>query len=203
MFARFTTVRGDPQKIDTVTEYVDGPAREAVQATEGNRGFAVAADREAGRVVGLSFWNNLESLNNSEPRLAKTREEAASALGGQASFERYEVAVGFRHTIPERGAAARVIRFEVSPARVDEVISLMREEAVPRTKGAAGLCSFLQMINRETGAGMVITAWENPDAAHAFAPTAEQLRARASDRVGARFGDLETLTIVRTTAHFG
>ncbi|MDT7638130.1 MAG: hypothetical protein QOC83_2418, partial [Pseudonocardiales bacterium] len=30
-------------------------------------------------------------------------------------------------------------------------------------------------------------------------PTAEQLRARASDRVGVRFGPMETYTMIRST----
>lgn len=200
MFARYTTVRGDPDKIDAAIEYVDGAARAAVEATEGNRGFATAVQRERGVVVGLSFWDSRESLDNSESRLATVREQAAQAMGGEASFERFEVPIGFRHTIPGRGAVARVSRFEVDPERVDELVSLAREEVVPRVKGAAGLCSFLQLVNRESGAGMVIAAWENQGAAHAFALTAEQLRARASDRVGVRFGDIEVLTVIRTTA---
>ena len=46
---------------------------------------------------------------------------------------------------------------------------------------------------------MVVTAWESVEAADEFWPTAEQLRARASDRVGVRFTGPDTLTMVRTT----
>jgi heme-degrading monooxygenase HmoA len=203
MFVRVTTVRGDPQKIDSAIEYVDGPARAKVEATEGNRGFAVLADREGGRVLGASYWDSAESMRESESRLADLRDEAARSLDGAASFERYEVMLGFRHTIPARGAVVRMVPFQVSPDRVDEAISLTREELMPRTKGAAGLCSFHQLLNRETGTGMLVVCWENQDVAHAFAPTAEQLRARASDRVGARFGDPDVLTMIRSTVQLG
>ena len=101
-------------------------------------------------------------------------------------MERFEVVVGFRHSIPARGAVARISRFEVEPARVDEAITSMSEESVPRVKGADGLCSFQLLLDRDTGRGMVVSSWENQAAADAFWPTAEQLRAqrpngRASD----------------------
>jgi heme-degrading monooxygenase HmoA len=93
----------------------------------------------------------------------------------------------------------RLSRLEVDPARVDEAISLMREETAPRVKGADGLCSFQQLLDRDTGSGMIISTWESQAAAEAFWPTAEQLRARAGDRVGVRFGAMETYTMIRST----
>jgi heme-degrading monooxygenase HmoA len=199
MFARYTTVRGDPNKIDAALDYVDGQARAAVEGTEGNLGFAVLVDSEGGRILGASYWDSAESMRAAEASLADTRSAAADALGGEVDIERFEVALGFRHSIPARGAVARLSRLEVDQARIDEAISLMREENVPRVKGAEGLCSFQLLLDRETGAGMVVTAWESQAAAEAFWPTAEQLRARASDRVGVRFTELDTFTMIRTT----
>ncbi len=199
MFARYITVRGDPSKLDAAIDYVDGKARAAVEATEGNRGFAVVVDAEGGQLIGASYWDTAESMRAAEEKLADTRAAAREAMDGEMSIERFEVALGFRHSIPARGAAVRLSRLEVDPARVDEAISLMREESVPRVKGAEGLCSFQLLLDRQTGAGMVVTAWESQQAASAFWPTAEQLRARASDRVGVRFTAPDTLTMVRTT----
>jgi heme-degrading monooxygenase HmoA len=199
MFARYTTVRGDPSKIDAAIEVVDGAARASVEATEGNLGFGVLADAKGGRLIGASYWDSAESMRASEAALADTRASAAAALGGEASIERFEMTLGFRHSIPGRGAVVRLSHFEMDPARVDEAISLMREETAPRVKGADGLCSFQQLLNRATGAGLIVSAWESQAAAEAFWPVAEQLRARAGDRVGIRFGDLDTYTMIRTT----
>lgn len=199
MFARYTTVRGDPSKLDAAIDYVDGKARADVEGTEGNRGFAVIVDAEGGRLLGASYWDSAESMRAAEEKLADTRAAAGEAMDGEVSIERFDVALGFRHSIPARGAVVRLSRLEVDPARVDEAISFMREENVPRVKGAEGLCSFQLLLDRQTGAGMVVTAWERQEAADAFWSTAEQLRARASDRVGVRFTGLDTLTMVRTT----
>jgi quinol monooxygenase YgiN len=138
-------------------------------------------------------------MQASEASLADTRDAAAAALGGQLTMERFELVIGFRHTIPARGAVARLSRFEVGPARVEEAITLMQEEALPRVKGAAGLCSFQMLIDRESGAGALISAWEGSADVEAFWPTAEQVRARASDRVGIRFDPPENYTLIRTT----
>jgi heme-degrading monooxygenase HmoA len=87
----------------------------------------------------------------------------------------------------------------VEPARVDEAITNMREESAPRVKGADGLCSFQMLLDRDTGRGMVVSAWENQAAADAFWPTAQQLRARTSERAGVRFLEVEDYTMIRTS----
>ena len=203
MFARYTTVRGDPDKLEAAIEYVDGEARAAVEATPGNLGFAVVADPAGGRLIGASYWDSRESMTNSESALAEVRARAASAAGGEVSRERFEVVEGFRHSIPARGALARLFRFQVEPARADEAIARMREESVPRVKGADGLCSFQLLLDRDTGNGMVVSAWENEDAADAFWPTAEQLRARATEEAGVRFLEPENYTMIRSTVRLG
>jgi heme-degrading monooxygenase HmoA len=203
MFARYTTVRGDPGKLEATIEYVDGEARAAVESMPGNLGFAVVADPAGGRLIGASYWDSRESMMNSESALAEVRTGAARTAGGEASMERFEVVEGFRQSIPARGALARLSRFLVEPARVDEMITSMREESVPRVKGADGLCSFQLLLDRDTGNGMVVSAWENQDAADAFWPTAEQLRARATEQVGIRYLEPENYTMIRSTVRLG
>jgi heme-degrading monooxygenase HmoA len=203
MFARYTTVRGDPDKIEAAIEYVDGEARAAVEATPGSLGFAVVADPAGGRLIGASYWDSRESMMNSESALAEVRARAASTAGGEVSRERFEVVEGFRHSIPARGALARLSRFQVEPARADEAIARVREESVPRVKGADGLCSFQLLLDRDTGNGMVVSAWENEDAADAFWPTAEQLRARATEEAGVRFLEPENYSMIRSTVRLG
>jgi heme-degrading monooxygenase HmoA len=202
MFARYTTVRGDPDKLEAAIEYVDSEARAAVESMPGNLGFAVAADPAGGRLVGASYWDSLETMTNSEPALAEVRAGAASTAGGEVSMERFEVVEGFRHSIPARGALARLSRFQMEPARADEAITNMREESVPRVKGADGLCSFQMLLDRDTGNGMVVSAWENQEAADAFWPTAEQLRARATE-AGVRFLEPENFTMIRSSVRLG
>jgi heme-degrading monooxygenase HmoA len=199
---RYMTYRGEPSKIDAVLERMDGQDRAAVEATEGNRGFAVLADAGGGRILGASYWDSAKSLRASEDALADARADVAKALAWALTVERFEMIIGFRHSIPARGAPVRLSRFEMDPSRVEEAITLFWEESVPRVKGAHGLCSFQLLLDRESGSGMVVTAWENQEAAEAFWPTAEQLRATASERAGLRFSPPDTYTMIRTTVCF-
>jgi quinol monooxygenase YgiN len=199
MFARYTTVRCEPAILDRVIEQVDGEARAAVEAEPGSRGFAVLADAVGGRIIGASYWDSAEAMEASNERLAASREAAAAAAGGELGIEQFEVVVGFRHVIPARGAIVRLTRCEIDPSRVEQAVTLMREETTPRVKGTAGLCSFQVLLDRRSGAGMVVPCWEDAASAEAFWPTAEKLRARAADRVGVRFSAPEGYTMIRTT----
>jgi quinol monooxygenase YgiN len=200
MFARYTTLRGDPNKLQAGIDLADGRVRVSVEETEGNRGFAVLADVEGGRLVGASYWNSAESLQDAEISLAQAPTNAATTFDAAiAGIERFEVAIGFRHSIPSRGAVVRVGRFEVDPARVEEVISLMREESVAGVKGTTGLCSFQLLVNRESGAGMVVSTWADKGALDAYWHLAEQMRAKASQRAGVRFSRTDDFTMIRTT----
>jgi quinol monooxygenase YgiN len=67
-------------------------------------------------------------------------------------------------------------------------------------KGAEGLCSFQLLLDRESGSGVIVRAWEDQAAAEAFWPTAQRLRARISEGAGVTFGTVENFTLIRTTA---
>jgi heme-degrading monooxygenase HmoA len=199
MFARVTTLHGDPDRMDTCVDQVDGEIRAAVEATPGNRGFAVLSDPRRVRVLGISYWDGRTPLRSSEGTLGALRDAAASSFGGGLDMENYELLVGIRHTIPCRDAVVRLTRMRVDPSRVDEAEVLMFEEVLTRVKGADGLCSFQLLRDRETGAGLTLTAWERQRDAEAFAPVAEQLRVRVGDRVGLRWDSPETYLMVRST----
>ncbi|HEY1968090.1 MAG TPA: antibiotic biosynthesis monooxygenase [Pseudonocardia sp.] len=200
MFARYTTLRGKPDKIDAGIALADGRVRASVEETEGNRGFVLIADAEGGRLVGASYWKSAASMRDGEISLAQAPTTAAATFDAVVlSIEHFELAVGFRRSIPPRGAVVRVSRLETDPARVEEAIGLMRAETVPRVKGTNGLCSFQFLINRDYGAGMVVSTWETRDALDAYWPLAEQMRARASERAGVRLGSIEDFAMIRTT----
>jgi len=74
-----------------------------------------------------------------------------------------------------------------------------RRGDTPPVTGANGLCSFAQLVDRESRAGITVTTWENQAAAEALS-VAEHLRTRASDRVGIRIEQPETWSMIRTTA---
>lgn len=199
MYVRYIIVNGDPAKIDSSVEYLEQAARPRVEATAGNKGFVTLTGVEARITVAGSYWGNAEALGASRTALAPLREEVEAAAGGPLSVEEYEVALGFRQSIPARGAVVRFSRLEVEPAGADDAVVHHREETVPRLKGAPGLCSFQLLLDRESGQGMVVTAWENERAAADFWPTAQELRTQATERAGVHYTGIEHFSMVHTS----
>ncbi|MHA6793068.1 hypothetical protein ACVGVM_06010 [Pseudonocardia bannensis] len=199
MYVRFIIINGDPAKIDSSVEYLEQTARPQVEATAGNKGFATLTGADARITIAASYWQDAEALKASGTALTPLREQVEAAAGGPLSVEEYEVALGFRRSIPARGAVVRLARMEIEPSRADDAVTFYGGETAPRVKGAPGLCSFQLLLDRESGQGMVVTAWENERAAGDFWPTAQELRAQVAERVGAHFSGIEHYSMVRTS----
>ncbi len=199
MYARYVIINGDPAKIDAAVDLLERVARPQVEALDGNRGYATLTGLEARLTLGASYWDDAEAMAASDPALAPLRDRIQEAAGGPLSVEEYEVAVAFRQSIPGHGTVVRLSRTETEPDAVDDAVGVTRDRSLPRLKGAPGLCSFQWLVNRESGHGLVVTAWENEKAAEAFWPTAQDLRAQLTERVGTRFTGVEHYSMIRTS----
>ena len=94
MYARLTTIEGDPDKMDEATRHVQEQTLPQLQKMDGFKGFVALGDRQSGRVVGVSFWESEQAMQASEEVGDRTRSGAAEAVGGTvASVEPYEVVV--------------------------------------------------------------------------------------------------------------
>jgi heme-degrading monooxygenase HmoA len=165
----------------------------------GNKGLATFSGIDARITIAASYWETAEALKASSTALAPLRERVEDAAGGPLTVEEYEVALGVRKSVPAGGGVVRLARMEVDPARIDEAIVHFREETAPRLQEASGLCSFQLLLDRDSGQGIVATAWEKESAAGGFGPMAQQLRAQAGERVGARFTGIEHYTMIHTS----
>jgi hypothetical protein len=59
---------------------------------------------------------------------------------------------------------ARVATFESDPSRVDDAISLVRDEVQGETPAGLEGAKMLMLINRETGKGLGVTLFESEEA---------------------------------------
>jgi quinol monooxygenase YgiN len=94
MHARVTSLSGSPADVDAgvanFRENVVPFTRE-----QGGRGAILLVDRESGRAVAITLWEDEAALSASEERANTLRAQAAEEMGasGQPSVDRYEVAV--------------------------------------------------------------------------------------------------------------
>lgn len=197
-YARVNIIFGERDKVDAGIAHMEGADRPAVEATSENRGLTTLVDRPAGVIVAMSYWD--EPCHSSEPVLTWACAGAVAAAGGDLVAESYEVAIGERVSVPARGAAVRMARLQIEPARVADGVAFIRDELLPRLRIGAGFHSAEVLIDRSFGNGVVVTAWEDESSAARADTILDQLRDDALERVGVKFPRTETYVLVRASA---
>ena len=92
MHARLTTLSGSPDNADAgIANFRDNVVP---YAKSDGKGAILLIDRESGKAVAITFWENEEAMRASDERANALRADAAEQMGAaQPTVERYEVAV--------------------------------------------------------------------------------------------------------------
>jgi heme-degrading monooxygenase HmoA len=106
MHARLTTIEGSPDRMDEATRHVQEQTLSQLRQMDGFKGFVALGDRNSGRLLGVTFWEDEEALRATEQAASGVRGEAAEAVGGSvAGVEEYEV---FVYEAPSTGPVSGV-----------------------------------------------------------------------------------------------
>ena len=92
MFARVSQILGLPKQLETAVPVL----QEGLDQTQGLAGFEGAyllVDRDEGKIMALTFWNNDHDLNSSAPRAEAIVGQAAERAGATMppQVQSYEV----------------------------------------------------------------------------------------------------------------
>jgi heme-degrading monooxygenase HmoA len=199
MHVRINTLHGDKGQVDAAIEFVEATVRPKVEALTGNRGMATLVDRDAGVTFVASYWDDAPAMADSESAITDVRQRAGVVGGGDVTVERYEVAVAQRLRLPAAGAPIRMLRTENDPARTDETVAFYRDQLLPQILGLPGMCSVQLLVDRNSGRGMSITAWDDEAAVTAAGESLDRLRNTATEQLGLRITGLDTYTMVHTS----
>jgi hypothetical protein len=71
---------------------------------------------------------------------------------------------------------ARVTTTQFSPYRLDEAISIIRDNTVPAAQKQAGFKGYLLLVDRSTGKGITITLWEEETDRQVTGPNSDYYR---------------------------
>jgi heme-degrading monooxygenase HmoA len=94
MYARVTTVHGDPARADEAIQAFRDRALPMVREAAGFKGSILLVDRASGHGLGISLWESEEAMQATEQAVSAIRDANAAATGGSIpTVERYEVAV--------------------------------------------------------------------------------------------------------------
>lgn len=198
MYARVNMIFGRPDRVEDGLARLEESDRGAVEAAAGNRGLTTAVDRRAGVIVAVSYWD--EPDHSSAAALTRARADAVAAAGGDLVVESFEVASQEWVSVPAAGAVVRMVRVRIEPEGVTEALGFLREEMQPRLRTEAGFSGAELMIDRPSGAGMLLTTWTDEVAATQGDTLVERVRDDAARRGGTTFPRTETYALVRAGA---
>jgi heme-degrading monooxygenase HmoA len=76
---------------------------------------------------------------------------------------------------------ARTGTLQVSPERIDDVVSMLRDQQIPQYRDQQGYKGFTVLADRDSGTVVGISFWESEDDLQASEDLAEQSRSQAAD----------------------
>jgi len=151
MYARTTTVRGNPQALDNGVAYLREEVMPVIDRTDGCVGLSLLADRDSGRCITTTAWESQAALHASEERLRPLRLHLADLLGGSLRVHHWEIAVVHREDRAPDGACTRVTWTRTDPASVDRVVAAYKTSLLPHLEEMDGFCSASLMVDRQEG----------------------------------------------------
>ena len=154
---------------------------------KGYRGTTVSVDRSGGVLGVLSLWDTAADREASFGALAKARQRGVEITGAEMTIESFEELVTDINEVPAVGSALMVTRISMEPAKIGANLEFFKSEVLPRIKANDGFQALRNMINRETGEGIVGSVWRDQEAMKAAAAGALARREEASAR-GVAFG---------------
>jgi quinol monooxygenase YgiN len=196
MYARSTTIRGNPQAMDDGIGYIRYKVLPAVQQMNGCVGLSMLADRESGRCIVTSAWADAEALHRSAAGVMAMRRRAAEILDGEAEVQEWEIAVLHRIRGIHHGACARVIWTDGDPAQLDRMVDVFRMSMIPRVEDLPGFCSVSVMIDRHTGHCSTTVTYDSRESMKEAESPGMAMRQEFTQQMGMTVSDVAVFDVV-------
>lgn len=92
MHVRISTIQADPSRIDDGIAVINDKVLPTLKGIDGFRAANFMADRSAGKLVGVAFWDSEEAMQASAAAVDPIRNVVAEAMDGKiVSVEPYEL----------------------------------------------------------------------------------------------------------------
>ncbi len=196
MYNRVVTLSG-VKDIDALVASIRDTSLSALRAQKGYKGFSVSADRSAGVVGTMSLWESEADRDASDSALAKLREDAKGQFATDMKIDNVEEIVVEMARPPEVGSRLMVTRISMDPGKIDEILEAFKSEVLPQIKAAPGFRAMRNMLNRQTGEGIVGSIWDDEQSMQAAAEQAMARRPEGTAR-GVTFGETSYREIILT-----
>ena len=197
MYARSTSIRSNPDKLDDGIAYVTKGVLPTIGQSEGCIGLSMLTNRDDGRCIVTTSWRDEQSMRATAEDARTLRHHLQHTLGGEhADVQEWDIAVLHRvHSAPE-GAATRVIRARGPAGKMDRVAEGFRTIVVPRAEQLPGFCSTSLLINHDEGRCAIATTYENRQTMSRAKGQAVAIREEFLDRMGVHVAEIAEFDLV-------
>ena len=190
MSARSTTFQAQPSTIDDGIAFCRDEVLPLIQGIDGCVGLSLMVDRDSGRCIATSAWDNEQAMRASEDQLRPIRDRAGEIFGASPQVEQWEIAGLHRDHRSEGGACTRVSWMEGKAADADRLVDVFKD-VLPTLETWDGFCSASLLVSRTTGRSAITTTWDSRAALEQSRAKADQTRAKAADDSGTRIAEVE------------
>ena len=161
MYARSTTIMGDPARLDDGIAYVRDDVMPTITAMDGCLGLSMLIDRDTGQCIVTSSWDSEEAMQASNLHLAPMRMRGGQIMGGPPEVDEWEVAVMHRDHPAPAGSCCRVTWMRLNHTDIDRDIDLYRAAMLPEMESIEGFCSASLLVNRALGRACNTTTYDS------------------------------------------
>lgn len=188
MYARSTTISGDPANVDAGITFIRDEVLPAISQMDGCVGMSFLVDRDSGRCIATSSWLTREQMDATGEMVSSLRGMAATILGGTPSVDEWEVAVMHRDHPTHEGACCRVTWGR--PGDLDTGLDVWRSTVLPELEGLTGFCSASMFADRSRGIMCGTVTFDSQQSLDASREFAAKMREKASKAMDGQILDV-------------
>ena len=196
MYARSTTIQGNPQSMDDGIAYMRDEVLSAMQQMDGFIGLSTLVDWETGRCIATSAWADEAAMRASADRVHPMRQQMVGMFGGEPEVQEWEIAVMHRAHETHDGTWARLTWTRGDPAEGDRMLELYRSNLMPRIEQMQGFSSLSLLMDRGTGLAVGTVTFDDRSALEASREQARALREDATRTMNRDMVDVAEFELV-------
>ncbi|MFD7324422.1 hypothetical protein ACFV9D_25570 [Streptomyces sp. NPDC059875] len=189
-------VTGDPAKLDSVVDAIAGEGRAMVSEQPGFRGFGLFVDRELGKLLTGTWWEDEKSRQDSDEQLRERRAALLAPFAQTVTVDNWEAAVARPPRSLGPGAWFRLVRMEFDPADAGLLVDFFRDTALPRLDAMRGFEGGSLLIDRAKGQASVGAVWSDRDALAAARGGVAAIRGEATAKTRVTTRSIEEFEVV-------
>jgi len=189
MYARSTTIQGQPSSIDAGIAHTRDNVMPALEGIDGCVGLSLLVDRTSGRCIVTSSWESEEAMRASEDAVRPIRDRAVELLGGSREVEEWEIAAMHREHRAGEGACVRATWVKVDPDQLDRGIDFYKMTILPALEDLEGFCSASLLIDRASGRGVAAANFDDAEALERNKDALDRIKATGSQEANAEVLD--------------